>query len=171
MIWPRAFTFWIMWRNILVVMESSHNHCQKFFYHGTCQLPINRHYQPKVMLLKGIKGEWKLSIYATNIFGFYFATNTYLWKQFTFPGKTYARHTLYLSFHIRHSFLQTNIPHICLFWYTAILSVKSTPKSAYIRAKIAKIGQSGPKKAKTLSVLFSGLLAVVTNMQPKRLHS
>ena len=51
--------------------------------------------------------------------------------------------------------------------YTATLlrPVKSTPKSAYVRDKIAKIGQSEPKKkAKTLSTLFSGLLAVVIYM-------
>ena len=66
------------------------------------------------------------------------------------------------------SFLKPNIPHICQFWYTATLlrPVKSTPKSAYVRDKIAKIGQSEPKKkkAKTLSTLFSGLLAVVIYM-------
>ena len=39
------------------------------------------------------------------------------------------------------------IPHICPFWYTAILfrPVKSTPKTTWILNVIAKIGQNGPK--------------------------
>lgn len=50
--------------------KSLHNHWQKFFYHGSCFLPINRHYQPKVMLLKSINREWKLQIYVINILEF-----------------------------------------------------------------------------------------------------
>ena len=40
-----------------------------------------------------------------------------------------------------------DISDICQFWYTATLlrPVKSTPISAYIRDKIAKIGQNWPK--------------------------
>ena len=43
-----------------------------------------------------------------------------------------------------------DIPHICQFRYTATFfrPVNRTPKGAYIRDKIAKIGQNGPKKAK-----------------------
>ena len=47
-------------------------------------------------------------------------------------------------------------PDICQFWYIATLlrPVKSTPKRAQIRNKIAKISQNGPKLAKILRALW-----------------
>ena len=52
----------------------------------------------------------------------------------------------FLKTHIVHIDI-AYIPDICQFWYTAISlrPVKSTPKSAHIRDKIAKICQNGPK--------------------------
>ena len=70
-----------------------------------------------------------------------------MWKQFYYSWKDLRQaHLIFVVLYM--SFLKPNIPHICQFWYTATLlrPVKSTPKSAYVRDKIAKIGQSEPKK-------------------------
>ena len=61
----------------------------------------------------------------------------------------------------------TVIPHICQFWYTAILSF--TPKSAEIRDKVANIIQNGPIFCVLYTKKYTSLrkvhrTAVVTNM-------